>query len=131
VKISKSFVAGGAAAFLLIGGMAGADNIEEVKVQASRAVETKIVGQTDRMVPIREISLSYGVSLKDVDLTSGAGVAEAEKRVHDAALAACKEISRQYPAARPDDPKCAKTAADEAMATVQNLIAAARQKAGK
>ena len=127
----KHFIAGGAIACMLIGGIAVAQNLEEVKVQASRGIETKIVGRTEHLVPIREVALSYGVSLKDVDLTTSAGAAEAEKRVNDAALVACKEIGRQYPAATPDDSKCAKAAADEAMGTVQNLIAAARKKAGK
>ena len=131
MRMQEHIVAAGAIACTLIGGMAMAQGTEEVKVQATRMIETKVVGRTDRLVPITEIALSYRVSLSGIDVTNSAGVAEAERRVSDAALAACREITRQYPTARPDDEKCAKIAADEAMVTVRNMIAAARQRPAK
>jgi UrcA family protein len=65
------------------------------------------------------------VSHSGLDLTSSAGIAALEKRVSDAALAACKEISRLHPAAKPDDAACAKAAVDEAMVKVREVVAAA------
>ncbi len=121
----------GATVAMLLAATVMAQSTPEVQVQASRAVDTKIVGRDEHNVPIREIALSYGVSLTGIDLTSTKGAAEAEKRINDAAMAACKEISRQYPSARPDDATCAKSAAREAMSKVQTLIAAARQNAAK
>ncbi len=73
-----------------------ADDMGEVTVQASRVV-SKTVGKTASGIPIVDVSLSYGVSAKDLDLSSHAGFVEMQKRVNDAAQAACKELSRQYP----------------------------------
>jgi UrcA family protein len=114
----------------LIGGIAIAQNTEEVTVQGTRAVSAKTVGRTASGVPIVDVSLAYGVSTAGLDLASHVGATELEKRVHDAAMAACKEISKQYPDATPSEADCAKAAADKAMVRVHELEAAAAKKSG-
>ncbi len=106
-----------------------ADDMGEVTVQASRVV-TKTVGKTASGIPIVDVSLSYGVNAKDLDLASHAGAMELQKRVADAARAACKEISRQYPDSTPSDADCEKNATAKAMVRVNELLAAAAKKPG-
>ncbi len=106
-----------------------ADDMGEVTVQASRVV-AKTVGKTSSGIPIVDISLSYGVSAKDLDLASHSGAMELQKRVADAAQAACKELSRQYPDSTPSDAECVKTATAKAMVRVNEMLAAAAKKPG-
>jgi UrcA family protein len=68
------------------------------------------------------------VNAKDLDLSAHAGFMEVQKRVNDAAAAACKEISRQYPNSNESDADCAKAAAAKAMVKVNQLAAAAAKK---
>ncbi len=122
----------GAIASVFLGGVAIAQNVEEVKALANRgAMTTKVIGYTSIGVPIVDVSLSYGVSAGDLDLHSTSGAAELEKRVNDAVRAACREISRQYPDATPSDAECAKPAADKAMVGVRELVASAHKLSGK
>ena len=121
----------GAAVWLLVSAHASAQNAQEIKVQAKRAMNTKVVGRTSSGVPIVNVSLSYGVSVADLDLTSSSGAAEVARRVNDAAQAACKEIGRQYPDATPSEAECAKSGVDEAMVKVRELVAAAKKAADK
>lgn len=117
----------GAIASVLAGGIVAAQDLEEVKVQATRAFEKKVVGRTSSNVPIVNISISYGVSVADLDLASSAGATELEKRVKDTARTACKEISSRYPSATPSDAECARAAADEAMVKVRERVAVAQK----
>lgn len=102
-----------------------ADQIEGVNVEASRIVKEQ-VGRAPNLAPINAISLSYRVSYADLDLATPAGAAALEKRVNDAAEAACKEIGRLYPLATPDDLTCTKAAVKEAMVKVKEVQAAAK-----
>jgi len=104
-----------------------AQQMPEVTVQASRVVE-KQVGRTSSGIPIVDVSLSYGVSYAGLDLNTNAGVTELEKRVKDAAMKACTELSRQYPLSNQTDAECAKSATDKAMVKVHELAAAAASK---
>lgn len=115
----------------LTSSIAVAQNVEEVTVQGTGILNVKTVAKTASGVPIVDVSLSYGVSTAGLDLASHVGATELEKRVHEAARAACKEISKQYPDATPSEADCAKAAADKAMVRVQELEAAAAKKAGK
>jgi len=119
------------AAAALISGLALAQGVPEVKVQATRVINTaisaKTVGRTSSGVPIKEITLSYGVSAEGLDLSTNTGATAFEQRVKDAAEQACKDISHQYPDATPGDAQCAKTAADAAMPRVHELVAAAEK----
>ena len=89
-------VAVGAVAAGLVGGIAVAQNqnMEEVTVEGTRMVTTKVVGKTSSGIPISTVSLSYDVSVRGLDLASQAGFMEAEKRVKDVAETACKELVR-------------------------------------
>ncbi len=108
-------------------GVAVADDMGEVTVQASRVV-SKTVGTTASGIPIVDVSLSYGVSAKDLDLASHSGAMELQKRVADAATAACKELSRQYPNSTTSDADCVKTATAKAMVKVNEMLATAAKK---
>lgn len=117
-----------AAALALLSGIASAQTPEEIKVEATRPVSTKIVGKSTSGVPIVEYSVSYGVSLVGLNLSTNSGAVEAERRVHEAAVAACKEISRQYPLVQQAPGEdCAKTASDKAMIKVREMVAAAEK----
>ena len=105
-----------------------AEDMGEVTVQASRIVK-KVIGTTASGVPIEDISLSYGVSTAGLDLSTSAGAAEMQKRVGDAAVAACKELARQYPNNKTSDSECVKKATDKAMVKVNELVANAKKPA--
>lgn len=127
--IMRRFLCGLAMALSLVtlgGASAYGQDVEGVIVKGSRMV-TEDVGRSRSVVPISEISLSYKVTYADLDLGSNEGKVALEKRVSDAALAACKEISRLHPGAKPDDVACAKAAVDDAMVKVKEAVAAARK----
>jgi UrcA family protein len=130
-SFSVTVVAVVASGFLA--GLAAAQNAEEVTVTASRVLTEAPAGHTASGIPINDISLSYGVSYAGLDLASHSGAVALEKRVHDAALAACKEIARQKPLDHltPDNASCASTAADKAMPRVHELVAAAEKQHAK
>jgi UrcA family protein len=112
----------------LISGVVVAQGLEEITVQGTRVLDAKDAGRSSTGVPIVNVSLSYGVSIADLNLASQYGPIALEKRVHDAAKAACEEIGRKYPKSTPSDEVCTKVAADKAMVKVRELVAAARQK---
>lgn len=124
-------VAVAAGAFALLGGIVIAQDIEEVTVQGSRVVTTKVVGRTSSGVPIKDVSISYGVSIAGLDLASHAGFMEAEKRVNDVAAAACRDLVQRYPTGTPSEAECTKAAADKAMVKVNELAAAASKGSGR
>jgi len=118
----------GAAASALIGAMVFAQSVEEITVQGTRSMTVTLQGRTSSGIPIKDVSMSYGVSYAGLDLVSHAGFLELQKRVTDAALAACKEIGRQFPDSTPSEADCAKAATDKAMTKVNELAAAASKK---
>jgi UrcA family protein len=108
-----------------------AQDMGEVTVQATR-VSKERVGTTASGVPIVDSSLSYGVSVKDLDLSSHAGAVALQKRVTDAARTACKVLGRQFPDTTPsDDAECEKAATAKAMVRVNELLAAAAKNSAK
>ncbi len=124
--ISYAIVATAASALV---GLAVAQNMDEITVQATRNMSAK----ADTLTPpggaeVKNISLSYAVKSSGLNLALHADVLELQKRVKDAALLACKEIGRQYPNSTPNDADCAKSAADKAMVKVNALAAAAGKK---
>jgi len=130
---SMLFAVGMFATSLVVGGAlaqtATPEAMPTVTVESSRQVNTTI--ERGR-VPVVRVSLSYTVTAQGVDLTSKAGAQEFEKRVSDAAMAACKELGTKYPGSTPDDAQCAKAATADAMAKVHVLeAAAAMNKGGK
>ena len=121
-------VAVGLAAVTAFSATVMAQDMGSVTVLAKRAVVEKRVGTTASGIPIVDVSLSYGVSAKGIDLKSHAGVMELQKRVNDAAMQACKELDRQYPDTASSATDCAKNAAAPALAKVNDLAAAAAKK---
>jgi len=117
------------AAASLIGSAALAQGLPEVKVVATRVVSStisaKTAGRTASGIPIKDISLSYSVSSEGLDLATSSGALAFEQRVKGAAEQACKEIGYQHPEATPGDAECARVAADQALAKVHELVAAA------
>ncbi len=125
-------VAVGAVASVLVGGMAVAqsENMGEITVQGTRAVTTKLVGKTSSGIPIKDVSLSYGVLLNGLDLASHAGFMEAERRVKAVAETACRELVIRYPSGTPSEAECAKAAAAKAMVVVNGWAALASKGSG-
>ena len=107
-------------------GIAAPQNAKEVKIQAQRVINEKVIARITGGGKIIELTLSYPVSFADLDITSISGAAELEKRVKDAARAACEEIGSKYPSATPSDAVCAQRAAAKAMGDVRKLVAATR-----
>jgi UrcA family protein len=112
------------AGFVLASGVAAAEEMAQVTVEAARSVQ---VGRTSSGVPIEQITLTRKVGYQDLDLTTQAGATALEKRVKDTAGEACKEIDRLYPLSTPGGASCVKTAVDDAMKQVHAAIAAAEQ----
>jgi hypothetical protein len=108
----------------------GGAAMEDIIVSASRS---KVNSSATRWpkTPVQTITLSYAVNAASYDLTTSAGVAGLEKVVNATAADVCKEVFSAYPAVKPDDGECAKTAAANAMVRVHELVAAATGKAGK
>ena len=111
-------------AFVSVGATAIAQSVDQVDVQGKRVLKTKVVGRTSSGIPIADVSLDYGVRLSGLPASRAATV-ELERRIRVAAVAACREISRQYPGATPDDAECAKEAARKAMVRAREVVAAA------
>ena len=102
----------------------------EISVEAMRVTRTH-VGQTTTGtpgIPIENVSMAYGVSTAGLDLSSQSGKQELKERVQHAAMAACKELGRQFPDATPSDADCAKIATNKAMAQIEKLEATASKK---
>jgi len=132
MKMNLVAIMAAALASALIGNIVAAQNLEEVTVQVTRTLNTKTVGHNLMTgSPILDVSLSYGVRAGDLDLGSHYGPIQLEKRIHDAARAACAEIDRRYPSSTPSEDECAKSAADRAMVKVHELVAAAGNKSAK
>jgi UrcA family protein len=85
-------------------------------------------GRSYTGLPILKVSLSYGVNITDLDLATQDGPMALEKRVKDAAKAACQELGQKYPISTPSDKDCARAAAEKAMVKARDLVAKARQK---
>ena len=125
MKILSTRVLAGILVFAAASGVAMAQKEEAVTVTGSRFVQTK-VGINYTGLPIKDVALSYTVDLKDLDLTTSAGVAELDKRVFAAARAACRELGWLYPISHPDTPACIKAAADKTMMQVHQSSIPAR-----
>jgi UrcA family protein len=117
-----------AIASALISSMVIAQNLEEITVQGTRVLDIKDAGRSNTGMPLRDVSLSYGVNIADLDLATQYGPMALEKRVKDAAKAACEELGQKYPQSTPDTEDCAKAAADKAMVKARALVATAREK---
>jgi UrcA family protein len=120
-------VAVGLFLFLSASALLAAQDVGSVTVRAVRKISVTTVGRTASGIPLVDVSLSYGVSLQGIDLASQAGATELKRRITATARLVCKELGRQHPDSRPNDRNCAKEAADDAMITANQLIAAAKK----
>ena len=106
-------------------GAAAADRSDDLTVTGSRFVASP-AGITYSGLPLKDVSLSYGVTLADLDLGSTAGLAALDKRVVAAARAACAELGRLYPVSNPDTAACTRETAEKSIAQVHRMLATAR-----
>jgi UrcA family protein len=114
-----------AAASLVAGGAYADQKRESVNVEASRVVSAS-AGRSTSGIPVTKLSFTYEVNLDDLDLAQAPGLAEAEKRVNNAAAAACAQIGKEVPESVPSDRECTKQAANKALAKVHSAAAAAK-----
>ncbi len=110
----------GCVALSLAGGLT-AEPADAVVVRGSRVV-TETVGRTPAGIPIQEVTLTYKVSYADLDPTTGAGKAQLQDRIREAALSACREIRASHPHVQETDAECAAAAYDDAMKQVREII---------
>ena len=123
----------GVFASAVLSGIAIAQTVQQVEVRATRALPLTVEsgGRTTSGIPIKDVTLSYGVVLDGLNLATSSGATEAARRISEAAKAACEEIGRRYPNATPSDKECAKAATDEGMTRLHELIAGIEMAAGK
>ena len=106
--------------------------LDEITVSASRLNAKPQVSTAGwPRSAVKQVTLSYDVSLAGVDLDSHSAVAGMEKVISDTALDICKELGRQYPNSTPDDAACAKAATAKATKQLHDLVTAAAKKAAK
>ena len=110
------------AAVAISGGAVGQET-EEVTVRGPGIQSTEVERSTTG-VPVVMFTVSYKVQYEDLDLTTTEGMAELTKRIEDAATQGCREIGLAYRTAQPSDWLCARHASKEALAEVQQVIAA-------
>lgn len=96
---------------------------EEVTVRGP-GIQSTEVERSSIGVPVVMFTVSYKVSYEDLDLTTTDGMAELTKRIEDAAKQGCREIGLAYRTAQPSDWSCARHATKEAIAEVEQLVAA-------
>lgn len=119
-----------AAGLAVIGGALAAEQtsaMEEITIQAERATTT-VVGRTSSGAPIELAQLRYRVGYGDLDLNTHSGAMALDKRVSDAAEAACKDLDKMYPLEKPD-PGCVKKAVESASAQVRAAVISAENRA--
>ncbi len=135
-KLLVVIVAAGTLGAFTGGGFAAEEKLGKIRVETSRLVQEN-AGLTYTGIPLRSYSLSYEVSLDDLDMTSSAGVAAAEKRVNNAALDACNQINNESTHLFPTDnlspsiKDCAKDAARKAMVKLHQAIASSAKVSDK
>ena len=97
---------------------------EQIIIEAPQYVFNK-APSTGRQYNWDRITLSRAVSYSDLDLSRPADAAELERRVKDAAHDVCNKLYRRFPrynSVISVDPKCAKDAISEAMASVRTIV---------
>ncbi len=127
----KSIAVISAGALVLLCGNLLAQESSEVRVEATRIVSKESAARSPIGFPMQDLSLTYEVSLAGLNLATKFGADEAERRVNAAALAACEEIGKQYPDAKPSEDECAKDAAKKAMVKIQQFVTTAETAAKK
>jgi len=107
--------------FAIAAGAAVAQPTEVVVVEAARALKAP---PPSSVATVREVSLQGWVRYADLDLATGAGANELEKRIGETAKSLCKELDEKYPLIEGDN--CVKHAVDAAMVDARKVIDAKR-----
>lgn len=110
-------------AAVAISGSALGQETEEVTVRGP-GIQSTEVERSSTGVAVVMLTVSYKVSYEDLDLTTTDGMAELTKRIEDAAKEGCREIGLAYRTAQPSDWLCARDATKEAIAAVEQRVAA-------
>lgn len=110
-------------AALAVSGSAVGQETEEVTVRGP-GIQSTEVERSSTGVRVMMLTVSYKVSYEDLDLTTTEGMAELTQRIEDAARQGCREIGLAYHSAQPNDWLCTRYATKEALAEVQQLVAA-------
>jgi len=108
----------------LLCSVAIAQKVPEIEVHAHRGVTTQQVGRDRAGVPVTEATMTLGVSLSDLDLSTSAGKDEAKKRIFSAAGEACMDIVREFPEEVHTLQKCTRETARQAQGDLQRRLAA-------
>jgi UrcA family protein len=95
--------------------------LPQINVTAPR-VAHKIVGIGDSGVPIESASVSFQVTISDLDLTKPAGVSELDRRIEAMAKAACSDLDKIFVS---PDPRCVAGAIASTGDQKKQVIAAA------
>jgi UrcA family protein len=98
----------------------------DFKIEAGKVQETVKLSYDG--VPMERLQVDVPVSYANLDLTTTSGAAELEKRVAEAAKAACEKVDGADPfnLSDTDDTDCVRTATNGAMKRVKAVITAAR-----
>jgi UrcA family protein len=105
--------------FAIAAGAVIAQPTEVVVVEAARALKAP---SPSSVATVREVSLQGWVRYADLDLSTGAGANELEKRIGQTAKELCKELDDKYPLIEGDN--CVKNAVDAAMVDARKAIGA-------
>jgi UrcA family protein len=98
------------------------DVTERVIVSAPRPpLDRSTIG-----APIVDVAIAREIRIDDLDLRTGYGVRQLERRVSATARALCQRLDLRYPIATSDSPPCYEAAYDDAMAQADAAIARAR-----
>ena len=116
--------------FMLSGGAALAQQVEEITIIAPHEIHRKTIGRTAIGAPIEQISLSHRVGYNDLNLTTNDGLAALRQRVADEAKLACDELDQLYPLDKDRDKnrKCVADATADAQAQINAAIQAMASK---
>jgi UrcA family protein len=104
-----------------------AQKVPEVQVTAHRGVTTKQVGRDRMGIPIHEMTMSLGVSLADLDLSTSAGKNEANRRIFTAAGEVCNDMIQEFPDEVHTLQKCTRETSHQAQLELNRLVAQADQ----
>jgi UrcA family protein len=125
VRTMRGILAAAAVAAGSSGAIAQQSDLTEVKIEATRSVTR--VGTSTIGAPIELVQVIRRVSYKDLDIATASGAAELQKRIHDTAQSACKQLDTLYPLERVDTASCVKDAVNGSTAQVQAAIASAER----
>ena len=106
-----------------------ADNLKTITIGAGVLTKTVVDHSVSTGAPIEEVVITHRVSYADLDLRTQAGAAELQRRVHETARTACKQLDDLYPLERKQARDCTQTAITAASLQVKNAIAGVRRQA--